>query len=146
MKQTKGVLSAALLSIVAAGAIGLAHTQTLSAANDSDAVTVAALWQDRGDISSLNMLDGPGGKEHRPTGKFTFVEENKEGTSAKFDVTDEEGTRWRVKLGEETKSETAATARGEQRRNGRRGNARARGASCFGPAQCGGRRQFHPRG
>src|SRR5437899_9890541 len=35
----------------------------------STPAAVAGLWQDRGDITSLNLLDGPGGKEHRPAGK-----------------------------------------------------------------------------
>jgi len=71
-------------------------------------VSVSALWRDRGDIASLNLLYGAGGKEHLPSGKFTFVKEDKEGTSPKFDIEDEQGTRWKVKLGEETKSEVAA--------------------------------------
>jgi len=72
-------------------------------------VPSAALWRDRGDISSLNLLEGPGGKKHHPAGKFTFVKEEKEGTAPKFEVLDEKGAEWKVKLGEETKSETAAT-------------------------------------
>jgi hypothetical protein len=72
-------------------------------------VSAAGLWRDRGDIQALNLLYGPGGKEHVPAGKFTFVKEDKEGSSPKFDVVDEQGVRWKAKLGEETKSETAAT-------------------------------------
>jgi len=71
-------------------------------------VSVSALWRDLGDAASLNLLYGAGGKEHLPGGKFTFVKEDKEGTSPKFDIEDEQGTRWKVKLGEETKSEVAA--------------------------------------
>lgn len=69
----------------------------------------ATLWHDRGDIASLNLLYGAGGKEHQPAGKFTFVQEDKQGTSPKFEVVDEQGVVWKVKLGEETKSETAAS-------------------------------------
>jgi len=69
----------------------------------------APLWRDRGDVSSLNLLYGAGGKEHQPAGKFTFVKENKQGSSPKFEVVDEQGVRWKVKLGIETKSETAAS-------------------------------------
>jgi hypothetical protein len=67
-----------------------------------------ALWSDRGNIASLNLFYGAGGKEHDPAGTFTFVKEDKNGTAPKFDVVDEKGVRWKVKLGEETKSETAA--------------------------------------
>ena len=40
---------------------------------------------------------------------FTFIEESSSGTSPKFEVEDEHGITWKVKLGEEAKSETAAT-------------------------------------
>jgi hypothetical protein len=75
----------------------------------STRLQTGGLWQDHGKIASLNLIYGPGGKKHKPAGKFTFVKENMNGTSPKFDVLDEQGVRWRVKLGEETKSETAAT-------------------------------------
>ena len=69
---------------------------------------VSALWQDRGDIASLDLIGGSGGKEHQPAGTFTFVKEDMNGTSPKFEVVDEQGVHWKAKLGEETKSETAA--------------------------------------
>jgi len=73
------------------------------------AVATEALWRDRGDVASLNLLYGPGGKEHQPAGKFTFVKEDKEGTAPKFEIVDEQGVRWKAKLGDEAQSETAAT-------------------------------------
>jgi hypothetical protein len=36
------------------------------------------------------------------------VSEDTHASSPKFDIEDEQGVRWRAKLGEETKSETAA--------------------------------------
>jgi len=71
-------------------------------------VSPAALWRGR-DIASLNLVYGPGGKAHQPSGAFTFVKEDKEGTAPKFEVVDQSGVRWKAKLGEETKSETAAS-------------------------------------
>jgi hypothetical protein len=71
--------------------------------------TTAALWRDRGDVATLDLLNGPGGKEHQPGTNFKFIEESKSGTSPKFDVEDENGAKWKVKLGPEVKSETAAT-------------------------------------
>ena len=67
------------------------------------------LWRDPADIASRNLLYGPGGKEHAPAGKFKFVEEGKEGATPKFDVVDEQGVRWRVKVGPEARAETAAS-------------------------------------
>jgi len=71
-------------------------------------VPISALWRDR-NIASLNLLYGPGGKEHQPAGRFTFVKEDKQGTAPKFEVVDQRGVHWKVKLGEETKSETSAS-------------------------------------
>jgi hypothetical protein len=71
-------------------------------------VQTTALWNDRSEIAQLSLFYGIGGKEHEPAGKFTFVKEDKEGTSAKFEIIDEQGVKWKAKLGEETKSETAA--------------------------------------
>ena len=70
--------------------------------------TAAVLWRDRGDVALLNVLDGPGVKARAPGGSFTFIEESKGGTAAKFVVQDENGVKWKVKLGPEAKPETAA--------------------------------------
>jgi hypothetical protein len=55
-----------------------------------------AMWRDPGEVASLNLLYGVGGKEHAPdpNGKFTFVKEDAQGTSPKFDVTDVQGVLW----------------------------------------------------
>jgi hypothetical protein len=67
-------------------------------------VPVGVIWQDRGDASALDLVGGAGGKEHEPGNAFTFIEESSGGTSAKFEVRDEHGITWKVKLGEEAKS------------------------------------------
>src|SRR5262249_47038378 len=70
----------------------------------------AVLWSDPGDIVSRNLFYGEGGKEDAPTTTvFTYIKEDLEGTSPKFDVRDQNGTKWRVKLGEEARPETVAT-------------------------------------
>jgi hypothetical protein len=71
----------------------------------------AVIWRDPGNISALNLIYGAGGNEHAPDPNdiFTFDKEDMEGTSPKFDVKDGHGAKWRVKLGEEPQSETAAT-------------------------------------
>ncbi len=69
------------------------------------------IWRDSGNAASLNLLYGVGGKEHAPdpNGTYAFVKEDLEGTSPKFDVIDAQGVQWKVKLGQEPQSETAAT-------------------------------------
>src|ERR1700730_5101111 len=71
----------------------------------------AVIWRDPGEIPSLNLLYGAGGKDHAPdpNGNFVFVKEDLKGTSPKFDVRDQQGVEWKVKLGQEPQSETAAS-------------------------------------
>ena len=67
------------------------------------------LWRDPGDISALNLLDGPGGAESRPDlSRVTFLKEEKGGYSKKFRVRDAAGREWVAKLGKEAQPETAA--------------------------------------
>ena len=67
------------------------------------------LWSNPTDIASRDLYFGPGGKAHEPHTTYTFVGEDREGTNPKFDVRDENGTKWKVKLGLEVKPEVAAT-------------------------------------
>ena len=67
------------------------------------------LWREPADIASRDLYYGPGGKAHEPHGTFTFEKEDMQGYSPKFDVVDENGVKWRVKLGEEARPETAAS-------------------------------------
>ncbi len=67
------------------------------------------LWKQQTDISSLDMYEGPGGSKHEPQAPFTFVKESKSGTNPKFDVTDADGKKWRVKLGDESRPEVVAS-------------------------------------
>ena len=48
------------------------------------------IWRNPGDMASLNLLYGAGGRAHAPdpNGAFTFVKEDAEATSPKFEVTD----------------------------------------------------------
>jgi hypothetical protein len=71
--------------------------------------TKAVLWHDSTDIASLNLLYGSGGADHQPRGSFTFVQEDMEGSNPKFDVRDQDGVKWKVKLGAEARPEVVAT-------------------------------------
>jgi len=70
----------------------------------------AVIWRDPGRVASLNLLYGAGGRQHAPdaSGTFAFLKEDPLATSPKFDVVDRQGVEWKVKLGEEPQSETAA--------------------------------------
>ena len=70
----------------------------------------AVIWRDPGRVASLNLMYGAGGKQHAPDprGTFSFLKEDPLATSPKFDVVDRQGIEWKVKLGQEPQSETAA--------------------------------------
>src|SRR5712671_4455412 len=71
----------------------------------------AVLIHDSEDMANLDTYYGPGGKELAPdpSATYTFLDEDLKQHSPKFDVKDAQGRRWRVKLGLEPRSETAAT-------------------------------------
>lgn len=67
------------------------------------------IWREPADIRSRNLFYGPGGKEHAPHTVYTFLKEDRKGSNPKFDVEDENGVRWKVKLGSEARPETVAS-------------------------------------
>jgi hypothetical protein len=69
----------------------------------------AVLWRNPEDIASRNLFYGPGGKQNEPHPTFTFLKEDLDGTSPKFDVLAQDGVKWKVKLGAEARSETVAS-------------------------------------
>lgn len=79
--------------------------------HDRAANVPAVMWRSPGDVASLDLRHGAGGKAHAPDshGAFTFIKEDLQATSPKFEIEDDHGVRWRVKLGQEPGSETAAT-------------------------------------
>ncbi len=67
------------------------------------------LWRDPVDIASRNLFYGPGGQSHVPEGTYTFDKEDMQGSNPKFDVVDQNGVKWKVKLGDEARPETVAS-------------------------------------
>ena len=80
-----------------------------SATPETRAEGQAVLWRDPGDITARDLYYGPGGKAHEPRGPFEFEKEDMEGSNPKFDVIDQDGVKWRVKMGDEARPETAAS-------------------------------------
>ena len=69
----------------------------------------AVLWREPSDISSRNLLLGPGGEQMKPDlSRVTFVKEETGGYSKKYRVKDAQGRVWVAKIGKEAQSETAA--------------------------------------
>jgi hypothetical protein len=66
------------------------------------------LWRDPGDVSRLDMVNGPGGIDGAPAEPFRFVEEHLTGSQPCVAVKDGRNRLWRVKWGDEVRSENFA--------------------------------------
>jgi hypothetical protein len=67
------------------------------------------LWQEPTDITSRNLLLGPGGEEMKPDlSQVIWEETDGTGYSVKWRVRDGSGKKWVVKVGNEAQPETAA--------------------------------------
>jgi hypothetical protein len=66
------------------------------------------IWRDPGDVSRLDLAAGPGGPDGSPAPPFAFVEEHGTGSQPCVSVTDARNRRWRVKWGDEVRSEAFA--------------------------------------
>ncbi len=73
------------------------------------APSLSVFWRAPTGIRSRNLFYGPGGKKDEPAGPFVFLKEDRKGTNPKFSVRDANGIKWKVKLGVEARSETAAS-------------------------------------
>lgn len=59
------------------------------------------LWEDRGDIASLNLTYGIGSAEEMPKPPFQFDKEDITGTNPKIKILDANGIKWNIKFDEE---------------------------------------------
>src|SRR5918993_2756283 len=66
------------------------------------------IWRDPGDVNALDLEAGPGGRHGAPLPPFKFLEEHLTGTQPCVSVLDGRGRRWRVKWGDEVRSENFA--------------------------------------
>jgi hypothetical protein len=66
------------------------------------------IWRDPGAVESLDLCGGPGGATGAPAPPFRFLEEHATGTHPCVSVLDARGRRWRIKWGDEVRSETFA--------------------------------------
>jgi hypothetical protein len=69
----------------------------------------ALIWKDPGAVERLDFVGGPGGRRNAPRPPYTFLEEDKGGSTPKIKVRDASGRKWTVKWGSEVNSETFAT-------------------------------------
>src|SRR5215471_5971270 len=70
---------------------------------------VPAIWEDRGDVSKLNLALGIGSEAGKPKPPFRFDKEDTTGTNPKIKIIDANGVKWNFKFDEEVHSEVAAS-------------------------------------
>ena len=100
---TLGVAAAVRMLWLAIGAyrIRRAGPRRLSA-------TGHTIWRDPGAVERLDLATGPGGADGAPAPPFSFVEEHLNGSQPCVSVTDARGRLWRIKWGNEVRSENFA--------------------------------------
>jgi hypothetical protein len=112
MRKSIHILTLAIATVVLSVPAVCASKKTAPESPDrgeNTALGPAVLWRNPTDIASRDLFYGPGGEKHQPHGPFTFIKEDLDGTSPKFDVRDGNDVKWKVKLGEEARPETVAT-------------------------------------
>jgi hypothetical protein len=104
------ILSKTISAVLLLAAFSFCWPQSADSqkANDEQEAT-PIIWRDPGDIATRDLRYGPGAPHLAPIAPFTFIKEDKDGESPKFDVKDARGVKWSVKLGEEAQAETVAT-------------------------------------
>ena len=108
-KRIRAAVLAAVMVAVPLAAFAKHGNKPSSASSERATDAAPVLWQQPGDIASRDLYYGSGGKEHAPHTVFTFEKEDMSGTNPKFEVRDENGTKWKVKLGVEARPETVAS-------------------------------------
>ena len=95
---------------VTAAVAGFITLATYCLGGDSVKYDVASLWVAPADLASRDLFYGPGGPEHAPRHmEFRFLEADTSGSNPKYIVIDADGVKWKMKLDEEARPETAAS-------------------------------------
>jgi hypothetical protein len=66
------------------------------------------IWRDPGDVAQVDMIGGPGGARGAPVAPFRFIQEHTSGSQPCVSVRDARRRLWRVKWGDEVRSENVA--------------------------------------
>src|SRR5215471_1259097 len=107
--RSLAVLIPLLLCFPASGRLKKLTKPHVVAAPTISRSEVEVMWRNPTDIRFRNLFYGPGGEKDEPRGRVTFVQEDLDGTNPKFEVRDQNGVKWKVKLGFEARPETAAS-------------------------------------
>lgn len=100
-----------LLAVLLAMLSGCAPAMRSTAERPLTPQDIAQLWVEPDDIASRDLYHGPGGAQLQPPEGATFVFEELDttGFSRGYDVEDNAGLEWSVKIGPEAQSEVVAS-------------------------------------
>ena len=74
------------------------------------AADISQLWREPADLETRDLLVGPSAGVPKPTAsRFTFVKADRSGHSPGYELRDQDGIEWSVKLGSEAKTEVVAS-------------------------------------
>jgi hypothetical protein len=103
-------LSVTLALLVLAASYGCVRTIQNTAHESPDTHSLAELWEEPVDLEKRDLLHGVGGQALAPRATtFSFVARDAGGYSPGFDVRDDSGREWSVKLGIEAQPEVASS-------------------------------------
>jgi hypothetical protein len=110
MSQKTQRVAISLTFVIFSLPTGAAVKEKPQTAQDKAEITTApaVLWKNPADIASRNLFYGSGGKRDQPPTTFKFEKEDLDGTNPKYVVRDKDGVKWKIKLGQEARPETAA--------------------------------------
>jgi hypothetical protein len=112
MQRTRiGLHTLLILLFLIFSATVAAQKPTKKPVKGNTAKLPSVIWRGADSVGSLNLLYGAGGQDHAPdaNGRYKFVKEDMGGHSPKFEAKDAQGVLWKIKMGEESHSEIAAT-------------------------------------
>src|SRR5437016_13837543 len=92
MYKKKHLLTLALMiAILSVPAVGAGKKRGGTATGEGEITGTASpvLWREPTDITSRNLLYGPGGKQHAPPSTFTVESEDMNGSNANMVIGDE---------------------------------------------------------
>src|SRR5258708_12211919 len=111
MYKKKNLLAlASMIVVLSVPALDAGKKREKAATGEGEITGSASpvLWREPADITSRNLLYGPGGKQHAPPSTFTFESEDMNGSNPKLGIRDDNGVKWKLKLGAEAPPEPAA--------------------------------------
>lgn len=107
LSRSAGACLLFVAALVGADCGGRTIRTTPDASGGTD---IAQLWTEPDDLETRDLLTGPSAGVSRPdSSRFTFIKADPSGFSPGYDLRDQNGIEWSVKLGPEAQTEVVAS-------------------------------------